>query len=114
MYRMSLMTFLLDGKGDLDRTKCMELGMSLSHTHGLPSIKRIDYLKKMIFPRCSVLNHILALVHDLAESIVGDITPYCGVSKEEKRLREMNAMQEITKLIAPRGERLMELFEVKL
>lgn len=54
----------------------------------------------------------LALVHDLAESIVGDITPYCGVSKEEKRLREMNAMQEITKLIAPRGERLMELFEV--
>lgn len=55
---------------------------------------------------------ILALVHDLAESIVGDITPYCGVSKEEKRKREMDAMQEIAKLIAPRGERLMELFEV--
>lgn len=55
---------------------------------------------------------LLALVHDLAEAIVGDITPYCGVSKEEKKLREMNAMQEISKLIAPRGERLMELFEV--
>lgn len=54
----------------------------------------------------------LALVHDLAESIVGDITPYCGVSKEEKRMREMNAMQDIVKLIAPRGQRLMELFEV--
>ena len=54
------------------------------------------------------------MVHDLAESIVGDITPYCGVSKEEKQRREMDAMQEITKLIAPRGERLMELFEVKL
>lgn len=26
MYRMSVMTFLLDGKNDLDRTKCMELG----------------------------------------------------------------------------------------
>lgn len=51
-------------------------------------------------------------MHDLAESIVGDITPYCGVSKEEKRQREMDAMQEIAKLIAPRGERLMELFEV--
>lgn len=60
----------------------------------------------------SLPHTILALVHDLAESIVGDITPYCGVSKEEKRKREMDAMQEIAKLIAPRGERLMELFEV--
>lgn len=52
-------------------------------------------------------------MHDLAESIVGDITPYCGVSKEDKRQREMDAMEEIAKLIAPRGERLMELFEVR-
>lgn len=58
--------------------------------------------------------HLLgtALVHDLAESIVGDITPYCGVSKEEKKLREMNAMRDIAKLIEPRGDHLMELFEV--
>lgn len=54
----------------------------------------------------------VALVHDLAESIVGDITPYCGVSKEDKKQREMDAMREISQLIAPRGERLMELFEV--
>lgn len=27
----------------------------------------------------------MCLVHDLAESIVGDITPHCGVPKEEKR-----------------------------
>lgn len=53
-----------------------------------------------------------ALVHDLAESIVGDITPYCGVSKEDKKLREMNAMRDIAKLIEPRGDHLMELFEV--
>lgn len=57
---------------------------------------------------------VAALVHDLAESIVGDITPYCGVSKEEKKMREMNAMREIAKLIEPRGERLMELFEVSV
>lgn len=49
----------------------------------------------------------------MAESIVGDITPYCGVSKEDKKQREMDAMREITKLIEPRGEHLMELFEVK-
>ena len=30
----------------------------------------------------------IALVHDLAECIVGDITPYCGVSPEEKDRRE--------------------------
>ena len=30
----------------------------------------------------------MSLAHDLAESIVGDITPSDGVSKEEKYLRE--------------------------
>ncbi|VDQ03357.1 unnamed protein product [Trichobilharzia regenti] len=30
----------------------------------------------------------MAIVHDLAECIVGDITPYCGVSKGEKLSRE--------------------------
>ena len=28
------------------------------------------------------------MVHDLAESLVGDITPYDGVSKEDKRKLE--------------------------
>lgn len=31
----------------------------------------------------------ISLVHDLAECIVGDITPYCGVSKQEKHQREL-------------------------
>lgn len=31
----------------------------------------------------------MALVHDLAESIVGDITPHNGVSKDEKYRREL-------------------------
>lgn len=53
-----------------------------------------------------------ALIHDLAESIVGDITPYCGISKEEKKQREMDAMQEIAKLIEPQGQRLLDLFNV--
>ncbi|EIE88667.1 hypothetical protein RO3G_13378 [Rhizopus delemar RA 99-880] len=26
----------------------------------------------------------MAIVHDLAEAVVGDITPHAGVSKEEK------------------------------
>lgn len=30
----------------------------------------------------------MALLHDLAESMVGDITPSCGVTTEEKHGRE--------------------------
>lgn len=30
----------------------------------------------------------MAIVHDLAECIVGDITPFCGISKQEKHRRE--------------------------
>ncbi|XP_065355843.1 uncharacterized protein LOC135950237 [Calliphora vicina] len=77
MYRMSILTFLLDGSEGLNQIRCMEL----------------------------------ALVHDLAESLVGDITPFCGVSKEEKKNMEFKAMEDICKLIEPRGKRMMELFE---
>ena len=37
----------------------------------------------------------LALVHDLAESIVGDITPHDGVEAAEKHTREERAMREL-------------------
>lgn len=30
----------------------------------------------------------MCLVHDMAESIVGDLTPHCGVPVEEKHRRE--------------------------
>ena len=34
----------------------------------------------------------IALVHDLAECIVGDITPFCGISPEEKEQKERVCM----------------------
>lgn len=37
----------------------------------------------------------LALVHDLAEALVGDITPHDGVSTEEKERRERAAMATV-------------------
>lgn len=37
----------------------------------------------------------MALVHDLAEAIVGDITPDCGISREEKHRREAQALAQI-------------------
>ena len=37
----------------------------------------------------------IALVHDISECIVGDITPHCGVSKEEKNRLEVEAMRTL-------------------
>lgn len=37
----------------------------------------------------------MALIHDMAESLVGDITPVDGVSKEEKSRRESETMDYI-------------------
>ncbi|XP_060536351.1 5'-deoxynucleotidase HDDC2 isoform X2 [Cylas formicarius] len=38
----------------------------------------------------------LAVVHDLAEAIVGDITPHDNVTEEDKHRQEDEAMKEIT------------------
>jgi putative hydrolases of HD superfamily len=37
----------------------------------------------------------MALLHDVPEVIVGDITPHDGISKEEKSTREMNAAKQL-------------------
>ncbi|KAI5749769.1 hypothetical protein M8J76_010098 [Diaphorina citri] len=79
MYRMAVMTFLLDENNEtkLNRTRCMEL----------------------------------ALLHDMAECIVGDLTPYCGVSKEEKHRREDEAMKTLKSLCHTQGDRMYTLFQ---
>ncbi|MET0400546.1 MAG: HD domain-containing protein [Longimicrobiaceae bacterium] len=41
----------------------------------------------------------MALIHDLAESIVGDITPHDGIPVEEKNRREGGAMKRLSDLI---------------
>ena len=52
----------------------------------------------------------LALLHDLAEARVGDITPYDGVSPEEKHRREREAAEE---MLAGRPELLALWREVE-
>ena len=53
----------------------------------------------------------MSLVHDMAESIVGDITPHCGVSEEDKHNREKNAMTHIASLINKEaGKEMHDLF----
>ncbi|KAH0548216.1 hypothetical protein KQX54_000174, partial [Cotesia glomerata] len=52
----------------------------------------------------------MALVHDLAECIVGDITPHCGVSPEEKHRLEDDAMIKICQLLGNQGSNILEIF----
>lgn len=41
----------------------------------------------------------MCLVHDMAECIVGDLTPHCGVSPEDKHRQEEEAMETLIKLV---------------
>ncbi|KAK9849948.1 hypothetical protein WJX84_009817 [Apatococcus fuscideae] len=43
----------------------------------------------------------MAIVHDVAEALVGDITPFDGVSKVEKTRLETKAIQHIKDLLGP-------------
>eukprot|EP01134_Creolimax_fragrantissima_P001385 CFRG1385T1 len=54
----------------------------------------------------------IALVHDLAEAIVGDITPYCGVSGEDKEKMEDDAMKRIWKEELEGSDAGKELYEL--
>ncbi|XP_011647531.1 HD domain-containing protein 2 [Pogonomyrmex barbatus] len=76
MYRMAMLSFLVDGKENLDKTKIMQM----------------------------------TLIHDLAECIVGDITPHCGISPDEKHRREDKAMEDICKLLGDKGPEILQIF----
>lgn len=51
---------------------------------------------------------MMALVHDLAEAIVGDITPDCGVPEHDKHQMEKEALEEITKDLSPESAMLIK------
>lgn len=51
----------------------------------------------------------IALVHDIAEALVGDITPFDGVTKEEKHRREWETIQYLCEtIIKPYNEEAAE------
>ncbi|XP_064365012.1 5'-deoxynucleotidase HDDC2 isoform X2 [Dromaius novaehollandiae] len=57
----------------------------------------------------------LALVHDMAECIVGDIAPADNISKEEKHRREEAAVQQLTQLLSEDlRKEICELWEQSL
>lgn len=54
----------------------------------------------------------MCLVHDLAETRVGDITPYDGVSAADKHRQEVDAMTTVTFFLRPAAQQeVMQLFE---
>ncbi|KAI4377689.1 hypothetical protein MLD38_015276 [Melastoma candidum] len=53
----------------------------------------------------------MAIVHDIAEAIVGDITPSDGISKAEKSRREREALEHMCKLLGG-GSRAKEINEL--
>ena len=63
-----------------------------AHSHGVALLVLLfapSYLDK---EKCLKL----ALVHDLQEAIVGDITPFDGISKDEKAQKEQIAVKKIS------------------
>ncbi|KAG0492773.1 hypothetical protein HPP92_006171 [Vanilla planifolia] len=53
----------------------------------------------------------IAIVHDIAEAIVGDITPSDGVPKAEKSRREQTALNEMCEILGGiRAEEIKELW----
>lgn len=90
MYRMALMAMTLPEDIEFIADPCVKV--------------KFDKIKCME----------MALVHDLAESIVGDITPNCGVSVQDKHEREAAAMIKIHDLLAHSNSlaasRIQELF----
>lgn len=47
----------------------------------------------------------IAVIHDIAEALVGDITPFDGVSKPEKHRREYESIKFLSSLIEPYNPR---------
>ncbi|XP_031556364.1 HD domain-containing protein 2-like [Actinia tenebrosa] len=84
MYRMSIICFLLGG------------------------VTTDDTAAKLNKDHCIKL----ALAHDMAECIVGDLTPSDGVSKDEKHRKEKEAMEQLSELAGEQaGRELYELWE---
>ncbi|KAJ4709459.1 HD domain-containing protein 2 [Melia azedarach] len=94
----------------------------LSLCHQLKTTKRAGWIRRNVKDPESIADHMyrmglmglimadipgidrdkcikMAIVHDIAEAIVGDITPSDGISKAEKSRREQEALDHMCKLL---------------
>lgn len=66
----------------------------------LGDVLRVDTLKLMK----------MALIHDLGEVIAGDITPYDGIERQEKRRKEEEGLRQLLEDL-PKGNEYMNLWK---
>lgn len=106
----------------------------LSLCHRLKTTKRAGWVKRDVQNPESIADHMyrmglmalisadipgvdrnkcvkMAIVHDIAEAIVGDITPSDGVPKHEKSRLEREALEHMCKLLGE-GQRAKEISEL--
>eukprot|EP00948_MAST-09A_sp_MAST-9A-sp1_P003306 g3306.t1 len=89
MYRMAMGAICL-GAGGVDKSKSGIFGSAID------------------LQRCIKI----ALVHDLAEAIVGDITPHDGVSEADKEIAERRAILDIRKRLNKVGLAGTEIYQL--
>ena len=99
MYRMGLMALIADDS-NVDRNKCIKCVHSRKARARVRAARRPHPDKTTaLTPRSRARSHIpggrMALVHDIAEAIAGDIAPSDGIPKEEKHRLERNALASI-------------------
>ncbi|EPS64938.1 hypothetical protein M569_09841, partial [Genlisea aurea] len=108
----------------------------LTLCHSLKTTKRSGWVRRKVQEPESVADHMyrmglmaliasdipgvnrekcikMAIVHDIAEAIVGDITPSDGIPKEEKSRREREALKSMCDLLGG-GERAKEISDLFL
>lgn len=84
--------------GWVDRGVPLEKTESISdHMYRMSIISMAIPNDKINIDRCVKI----AVIHDIAEALVGDITPFGGVSKTEKHRRELITIHYLSSLIEP-------------
>lgn len=84
--------------GWLDRKIPPLMAESISdHMYRMSIIAMMVPKKGLDIDRCVKI----ALIHDIAEALVGDITPFGGVPKTEKHRRELETIHYLASLIKP-------------
>lgn len=71
-----------------------------AHSFGVAALAAVAASAVGLDPSRAVL---IAVIHDVAEAITGDITPADGVSSHEKRRQEEQAARQILEKIDPDG-----------
>ncbi|WNG32828.1 HD domain-containing protein [Archangium violaceum] len=90
----------------LSRERCESVA---EHSFGVALL--CLFLADSYFPEADATKVVrIALLHDLGEAYVGDITPHDPVSREEKHQRERDAVERILAKL-PRGAEYLALWE---